>query len=439
MLPLSLRCGRLRPAGASLRSLSSLSSQRSARSEIGLGPDGRLQAPVLYTPGPLTLSRSTKEAMLLDLGSRDSRFLRVVSEVRSQLLAMAGSASPQHECVIMQGSGTFGVEAVLGSAVPHREQGGKLLVAINGAYGERMLKMAQVLGIATAEPVRSHESRALRSEDIVRACAADPGISHVAVVHHETTAGVLNNIHEIGTALAALPRPPAFIVDSMSAFGAYPVSLAASSISFLVSSSNKCIESVPGFSYALCEAKALKACAAVAPRSLSLDLHGQFAALQATGQFRFTPPTHSLLAFHQALKEHAEEGGAAGRLARYKANVAVLLQGMAELGFQPYVAPAESAAIITTFLVPEDPAFNFSAAYAALSARGCVVYPGKTTVAESFRIGSIGRIYEQDMRQVVQDLKEVLLEQGVALPVKQRQNLQEKNLNKQLQFYLHKL
>ena len=241
----------------------------------------------------------------------------------------------------------------------------------------------------------------------------------------ETTAGVLNPIHDIGVGLASLRRPaaggapPTFIVDSLSGFGAYPVDVLASRIHFLVSSSNKCLEGVPGFSFAIACAAALAACKGNA-RSLALDLHAQGAGLDVGGQFRFTPPTHALLAFDAALQEHAAEGGVRGRYARYAANHAALIEGMAALGFRPFVSPDASGVIITTFLVPDDARFNFGAAYTALAARGFVLYPGKTTAVESFRIGSIGRIYEQDMRDVVAAFRDTLLAQGVALPVKQK-------------------
>jgi 2-aminoethylphosphonate-pyruvate transaminase len=374
------------------------------------------RVPLLFTPGPLTTSAATKSAMQTDLGSRDGRFLRVVADVRASLLRMGGVAAPAYECVLTQGSGTFGVESVLGSAVPRH--GGKLLVAANGAYGERMLAIARVLGIPLAPPVRAHEREALDAGAVVAAAAADPGVTHVAVVHHETTAGVLNPVAAIGRGLAALPSPPAFIVDSMSAFGAYPAPVAEWRAHFVVSSSNKCIEGVPGFSFALCEGAALRACKGNA-RSLSLDLHAQWAGLAGNGQFRFTPPTHALLAFSAALAQHEAEGGAPGRLRRYAANHGALLRGMAALGFKPYVAERDAGCIITTFLVPKDPHFNFAGAYDALVQRGFVLYPGKTTAADSFRVGSIGQLDVRDMEAVVQALKEVLLEQGVALPVVQ--------------------
>ena len=386
--------------------------------------------------------------MQVDLGSRDARFLRVVEEVRSELLRMGGVASPAYECVLTAGSGTFGVESVMGTALPRA--GGKLLVGVNGAYGERMVRMARVLGIPLAAPIVCHERQAVSAAALVAAAAADPAITHVAVVHHETTSGVLNPVHDIGVGLAALPHAPRYLVDSMSAFGAwpaprlllaffsagrspqlplpplcfpagaYPVDLAASHIHYLVSSSNKCIEGVPGFSFALCHGATLAACAGNA-RSLSLDLHAQWAGLQGNGQFRFTPPTHALLAFRQALREHAAEGGVAGRAARYRANHAVLVQRMAQLGFQSYVDERSAGCIITTFLVPRHPKFSFEATYQGLSARGYVIYPGKTTAADSFRIGSIGQLYPQDMEGVVNALQEVLQAQGVPIPVTQAQ------------------
>ncbi len=391
---------------------------------------------LLFTPGPLTTSAPTKAAMLRDLGSRDPAFLRVVAEVRARLLALggaragpAGSASGGgggggYECVITQGSGTMGVESVLGSAVPRAERGGRLLVAVNGAYGERMLRIARALGVEAAGvafPERGPVDVARVMQEVRAASAAARPFSHVAVVHHETTAGVLNDVGALGAALAAHDARASLIVDSMSAFGAYPLDLRASNVHFLVSSSNKCIEGVPGFSFALCARDRLEACGAPGQaRSLALDLHAQWAGLQATGEFRFTPPVHALLAFRQALDELEAEGGPAGRLARYEANAAALLRGMAELGFAPYVAAPHQGCIITTFLVPDDARFVFRDVYSALERRGFVIYPGKTTKAESFRLGSIGRLFPSDMEALVAALRDVLREAGVKLPVRQK-------------------
>lgn len=389
---------------------------RSARVDIGFTPAGAPRWPVLLTPGPLTTSATTKAAMLVDFGSRDGAFTRVVADVRRELLSMAGSSAPAHECVIVQGSGTFGVEAVLGSAVP---RDGKLLVASNGAYGLRMASIARVLGIPLSPPITRDERAPLVPAEVIAAAAADPTVTHVAVVHHETTAGVLNDVDAIGKGLAALPHAPAFIVDSMSGFGAHGVDVVRSRVAFLISSSNKCIEGVPGFSFAICERGALAASRGRA-RSLALDIHAQWAALEAGGQFRFTPPTHALLAFAQALREHAAEGGTAGRLARYASNREELLRGMAALGLQPYVRAPHAGEIITTFVSPDDANWNFTRAYDALAAKGYVLYPGKTAAVDSFRVGSIGRIFPQDMRDFLKAFEEELRAQGVKLPVKQK-------------------
>ena len=376
--------------------------------------------PLLFTPGPLTTSHTTKQAMQVDLGSRDGGMVHAVRDIRERLLAMAHvSQDAGYECVLMQGSGTFTVESVLGSVVPPPSAGGRLLVLSNGAYGERMVAMAQRLGIAV-DVARFGETDPVdlaKVADALRACGGD--VTHVAVVHHETTAGVLNDIDAIGAAVRAHAPSAAFFVDAMSSFGAYDVDLKASGVDYLVSSANKLIEGVPGFAFALCDRARLEAEGGHA-RSLALDLRAQWRGLEANGQFRFTPPTHALLAFRQALQEHADEGGVGARRARYEANCAVLTAGMAELGFAPYVADAHRGAIISTFLFPDDARFDFARFYAALADRGFVIYPGKLTEADCFRIGSIGRIFPSDMRNLLAAVRDALAEMGVAMPVSLR-------------------
>jgi 2-aminoethylphosphonate-pyruvate transaminase len=416
-MPLSLAlrgCRQLAPVLArSARRAASSALPRSARGA----------EPLLFTPGPLTTSMTVKQAMLRDLGSRDPAFLAVVREVREGLVALATGGRPSsasaYATVIVQGSGTFGVEAVLGSAIPR--DGGRLLVAINGAYGERMLRIAQVLGIP-ADGVVFEETEQVTAPRLVEAVTrmrdAGTPYSHVAVVHHETTAGVLNDVSALGAAIA--PLGPQLILDSMSAFGAYPVDMEASRVDYLVSSSNKCIEGVPGFSFAVVNKASLARAAASSPRSVALDLRAQLDGLDKTSQFRFTPPTHALLAFHQALRELTLEGGPAGRLRRYEENWRTLKGELATLGIHPLVRPEAQGAIIGTFLSPDDKAWDFGKVYKALEARGFVIYPGKTTKAETFRLGCIGRMYPEDMVAVVKALRESLQECGVSLPVRQR-------------------
>lgn len=377
--------------------------------------------PALYTPGPLTTSLGVKQAMLRDLGSRDAAMIGVIQEVRESLLQMANvSKELGYECIIQQGSGTFVVESVVGTVVPSPSKGGRILVVSNGAYGLRMAKMCEIYGI-DFELLQYGETEAPTVEDILKCLHDGHGrrpYTHVGMIHHETTAGTLNPVEAIGVALRDYDPTLTFIVDSMSGFGAYSLDMKASNIHFLVSSANKNIEGVPGFGFALCERQRLLT-EGVNARSLSLDILSQFQGFENNGQFRFTPPTHALLAFRQALAEHEAEGGSAGRLARYTANFETLKKGMAEMGFHPYLGEDIQGVIITTFLFPDDPTFDFNRFYNELSARGMVIYPGKLTKADCFRIGTIGRLFPSDMVNLLSAMREILQNMGVKLPVAQ--------------------
>jgi 2-aminoethylphosphonate-pyruvate transaminase len=366
---------------------------------------------LLFTPGPLTTSATVKAAMLRDAGSRDRDFLQTVGEIRERLLALGGAASPagagEYECVLMQGSGTFSIESVISSAIP---PDGKLLVPINGAYGRRIANMARVHGIETGT-LDVPENRAISAEAVAERLAASGGITHVAVIHCETTTGIVNPVEAIGAVVESAGA--AYIVDAMSSFGAIPLNLAEARIDFLISSANKCIEGVPGFGFVLARRGQLFQAKGRA-RTLSLDLYAQWAGFEADGQFRFTPPTHTLLAFRQALLELEAEGGVAGRAARYRANHAALMRGAAEMGFETYLAPKDLSHIITAFRYPEHPKFRFEEFYGRLSDAGFIIYPGKLTEEPCFRIGTIGRLFPQDIEALIEAMKRVLEEMGVA-------------------------
>jgi 2-aminoethylphosphonate-pyruvate transaminase len=360
---------------------------------------------LLFTPGPLTTSTTVKAAMLHDAGSRDREFLQTVREIRARLLAIGGVAPSNntsgYECVLMQGSGTFAIESVISSAIP---QDGKLLVLVNGAYGRRIAQMARIHGIET-ETLEGPENRRILPDAVAKRLAASRGITHVAVIHCETTTGIVNPIAEIGAEIEGAGT--VYIVDAMSSFGAIPVNLSAARIDFLISSANKCIEGVPGFGFILARRDRIREVKGRA-RTLSLDLHAQWAGFESDGQFRFTPPTHALLAFHQALLELEAEGGVAGRSARYQANHTVLLRGMAELGFEAYLAPEDQSHIITTFRYPRHPQFRFEEFYGLLSELGFIIYPGKLTTEPCFRIGTIGRLSPPDIEALLGAMRRVL-------------------------------
>jgi 2-aminoethylphosphonate-pyruvate transaminase len=366
---------------------------------------------LLFTPGPLTTSQTVKQAMLRDLGSRDVAFIEAVGNIRRLLLDVAGvsvAGEGGYEAVLMQGSGTFGLEAVIGSTVP---PDGKLLVIINGAYGDRIAKIARVLKIDTVTLDYS-TNEVPSAADVDALLAQDKAITNVVVVHCETTSGIMNPILDIGEVVHRHGK--SYFVDSMSAFGAVPFDFEKCKIDFLVSSANKCIEGVPGFSFAICRRSSLLATEGYA-RSVSLDLLAQWQGLEANGQFRFTPPTHVILAFEQALLELADEGGVEGRAARYSANNKVLLSGMRKMGFTEYLSPDLQGVIITAFCFPDHRRFSFEQFYAALNDKGFVIYPGKVSDIDCFRIGNIGHLFESDLHALLAAIKVIIDEMGVAL------------------------
>jgi len=360
----------------------------------------------LFTPGPLTTSRTVKQAMLCDWGSRDAAFIALVREVRRRLVALGGADESRYTAVLMQGSGTYGLEAVVSSVIP---PDGKLLVLINGAYGERILRMAEIHRIAVGA-LRCAEDTLPDPAALDAALAGDPAITHVAVVHCETTTGIINPIAVYGEVVRRHGR--GYLVDGMSSFGAYPVDLERWGIDYLVSSSNKCIEGVPGLSFVLAGKAALLAARGFA-RTLSLDLLAQWEGLETDGQFRFTPPTHVTLAFEQALRELEAEGGVIARGLRYQRNYALTLVAMQEMGFRPYLKPENRGYIITAFRYLDHPRFDFRQFYERLSEKGHIIYPGKLSHADCFRIGHIGRIDESDVVALMAAIKMTLAEMGI--------------------------
>ncbi len=365
----------------------------------------------LFTPGPLTTSRTVKLAMLRDLGSRDAEFIDTIHRVRNRLLSLAGLSKEQgYESVLMQGSGTFTIESVISSTISAE---GKLLAIVNGAYGDRIVTIARRHGIETVV-VRSRENELPDIGEVEQTLNRDPSIEMVATVHCETTSGIINPISEIGQLVHGSGRR--YFVDSMSAFGAVPFDFEACKIDYLVSSANKCIEGVPGFGFCICRREALESTEGWA-RTLSLDLLAQWRGLESNGQFRFTPPTHTILAFDQALKELEAEGGIEGRRNRYRQNYETLILGMSEMGFDEYVPQELRGYIITSFRYPKDERFDFTEFYQRLSDNGFVIYPGKVTGADCFRIGNIGRIFPSDVKALLHTIRDTLMDMAVKLPV----------------------
>ena len=360
---------------------------------------------ILLTPGPLTTTLRTKLAMLRDWGSWDADFVALTAELRRALLAIVhGEGS--HVVVPWQGSGTFAVEAAVATVVP---RDGHMLVLDNGAYCKRLGRLATLMGRRTtimAQP----EDQAVSPEALDAKLREDASITHVGFIHCETGTGVLNPLAAVAAVCAHHGK--GLIIDAMSSFGALPVDAREISFDALVAASGKCLEGVPGMGFVFIRQAVLAGCEGRS-HSLAMDLFDQHVYMQKTGQWRFTPPTHVVAALAEAVRQFDEEGGRPARLARYTENCRALLDGMAALGFRPFLPLALQAPIIVTFHAPSDPAFEFKSFYDAVKRRGFILYPGKLTQLETFRVGCIGAIGANEMRQAVQAIGEAMRELGL--------------------------
>jgi 2-aminoethylphosphonate-pyruvate transaminase len=361
--------------------------------------------PILLTPGPLTTSLRTKQAMLNDWGSWDAAFNAITASLRKDLVEIVNGGA-EYTCVPLQGSGTFSVEAAVGTLVP---RDGKVLVPNNGAYCARIARICKYLNRAVVDlPVP--EDQPTTGAIVDAALAADPSITHVAQVHCETGAGVLNDL--IGVAEVCARRGKGLIVDAMSSFAALPIDVRKSPFDALIAASGKCLEGVPGMGFVIVRRSVLEARAGNA-HSLAMDLHDQYEYMEKTTQWRYTPPTHVVAALRVAVDQYKEEGGQPVRHARYAKNCETLIAGMAALGFRPFLTPAVQAPIIVTFHAPADPAYDFKTFYAKTRDRGYILYPGKLTQVETFRVGCIGAIDANEMRNVVAAVAATLQDMGI--------------------------
>lgn len=406
-LNLLSRISKIRITPRSFRSIMSAASIKN-----GEQPDLRTKDKLLFTPGPLGINFETKAAMIRDLGSRDIEFMATVKEIRTKVLDIAGISKDEFTMVPMQGSGTFAIESVIMTMVP--KNNGKLLLAITGSYGKRMAEIAEYSNIEYVV-VQNNEDEMVDINAVEEVLKNDKSITNVAMVHCETSSGVIHPIHEVAALVRQHAPQATFFVDAMSSFAAVPVDM--TNIDFLVTSANKCIEGTPGFGVIIARKSSLMECKGRS-RSLSLDVYEQFIGLEKNGQFRFTPPIHSILAFKKALDCWEEEGGVVGRSSRYMENRRVLREGMNRLGFKEFLSDDHHGYIITSYRFPKDENFNFQEFYNRLNAKDMVIYPGKVTDADCFRIGTIGHLYPSDMSNLLVCIEEVCEEMNMKIPIK---------------------
>ncbi|MEH7482024.1 2-aminoethylphosphonate--pyruvate transaminase [Neobacillus drentensis] len=346
----------------------------------------------LLTPGPLTTTSTVKEEMLFDRCTWDNDYKAITQKIRARLLDFAGASKEDYTVVLMQGSGSFAVESVMTSAISNHD---KVLIVTNGAYGERIVKTAKYIGLKYSEYSVAYNE--YPNEDEIRnILIEDLDITHIIMVHCETTTGILNPIDMISKISKEFGKT--LIIDAMSSFGGMEINVPDLGIDYLISSANKCIQGVPGFAFVIARLEKLLACEGNA-RSLSLDLFDQWKEMDKDGKWRFTSPTHVVAAFSKAIDELEEEGGISARFARYQKNNRILRERLEKLGFHAYISEEKQSPIITAFLFPNK-SFNFDEFYTFVKEKGYVLYPGKLTDEDTFRIGNIGEIYQEDIEEL---------------------------------------
>ena len=363
---------------------------------------------ILLTPGPLTTTLRTKLAMLKDWGSWDADFIAVTASVRRSLLAII-HGQDSHVVVPLQGSGTFSVEAAVATLVPHD---GHVLVLDNGAYCKRAARITSMMG-RRCSTMSFDEASPVDPHALAQRLQEDASITHVVLIHCETGAGVLNPLQAVADVCARFER--GLIVDAMSSFAALEIDARQTRFDALIAASGKCLEGVPGMGFVFIRQAVLEGCAGRS-QSLAMDLYDQYVYMEKTGQWRFTPPTHVVVALHEAIAQFEAEGGQSARLARYTRNYQTLVTGMAALGFKPFLDPAVQAPIIVTFHAPQHPAYEFKRFYDTAKHYGFLLYPGKLTQVETFRVGCIGAIGPVEMRQAVDAVAQTLRDMGISQP-----------------------
>jgi 2-aminoethylphosphonate-pyruvate transaminase len=369
--------------------------------------------PILLTPGPLTTSTRTKQAMLHDWGSWDADFNAITARVRESLVRIIhGEAT--HECVPLQGSGTFAVEAAIGTLVP---RAGHVLVPLNGAYCQRIAKICKILG-RRLSTIEYGEDQRVRAEDIAQRLGADASITHVALVHCETSTGILNPLQEVAEVVARHGR--GLIIDAMSTFGALEIDARTTPFDGLIAASGKCLEGVPGIGFVLARRAVLEKSEGVS-HSLAMDLHDQWVYMTRTTQWRYTPPTHVVAALDAALEQYFAQGGLAARGATYTENCRVLIAGLKRIGLRVFLASEIQAPIIVTVHAPEDPRYQFKRFYDAVKTRGYILYPGKLTTVETFRVGCMGQLGTAGIAGAVDAIDAVLVDMGIQTHPAERQ------------------
>ncbi len=357
----------------------------------------------LLNPGPVSLSERVRRSMLgPDLCHRESEFFDLQDEVRERLLAVYGLDRAQWCAVLITASGTGAVESMVATLVP---QGGRVLVAENGVYGERIAQICARYRIPF-ERLAGDWLRALDLAAIARLIGNTPRdggapFTHLAVVHHETTTGRLNDLRALGE--LCRQHGLKLLVDAVSSFGAEPLDFADESLAAVAATANKCLHGVPGVAFVIASRRTLEGAVS---RTYYLDL-ARCAAAQERRNTPFTPAVQAHYALLEALREHAEQGGWPARHRRYAALAEQVRAGFARLGIAATLPPEESSVVLRSYRLPADT--SYARLHDGLKAQGFVIYAGQGNLSDRlFRISTMGDLSAADIERLLECCGELL-------------------------------
>ena len=365
---------------------------------------------ILLNPGPATTTDTVKMAQAIpDICPREKEFGDLMGFCATEITKMVGDTK-NYATVLFGGSGTATVEAILSSIIPET---GKILIIDNGAYGKRMCQITEVYKIDTIT-FKSSSIEPIDLEALEKVISKANNLTHLAMIHHETTTGLLNDVSAVGQLCTKYKLD--FIVDSMSGFAAIPVDMKKMNIDYLAASSNKNIQGMAGIGFAICNKKTLEKTASFPMRNLYLNLYAQYAYFEKTHQTRFTPPVQTFYALKQAIIETLEET-IEGRYARYSKSWETLLAGLDNLGLKYLIDKKYHSKIITSIIEPSTDAYNFTEMHDFFFERGFTIYPGKVSDYNTFRISNIGQIDSTDIKAFLKVMKAYLIRINYLVPV----------------------
>jgi 2-aminoethylphosphonate-pyruvate transaminase len=363
---------------------------------------------LLLIPGPVTTRPEVRQALAQDIAPWDNDFRHFLTRLRSRILRLAGGVEGQHATLPLQGCGHFITEAALRTFLP---PGGRILIPATGAYADRMIRLAREAERVPV-PLPMGATDPTDPQDVARALAADPTLTHVGMVYSETGSGLIHDVQGVGAVVRAAGRR--MIIDAVSAFGALPLDLSRQpEVDAAVFTTNKCLEALPGIAFAVARIDRLLQCAGNAG-SWSFDLSNVYdhALRNGWGSFRFTPPAQVLAALDVAL-DFLDAEGQPARLARYTANMRALYDGIRDLGLTPWLPPSCQGPVIVNVHAPDDPAWDLQGFVDALKLRKILISNFYNTPSPTFRVGCIGAITPGDMAGAVAAMGHALREIGV--------------------------